>query len=162
MSELSTIAAGAADLLKQRGDTIAVSESSCGGLLSAALVAISGASAYYRGGSIIYTRAAQEGLLRVPDEAMEGQRASTEYYAALNARTLREILGTTWALSETGASGPTGNRYGDDAGHACIAVSGPVERSITIETGESDREGNMWAFATAAFALLEECLNEAS
>ena len=162
MSELSNIAAGAADLLKQRGDTIAVSESSCGGLLSAALVAISGASAYYRGGSIIYTRAAQEGLLRVPDEAMEGQRASTEYYAALNARTLREILGTTWALSETGASGPTGNRYGDDAGHACIAVSGPVERSITIETGESDREGNMWAFATAAFALLEECLNEAS
>ena len=99
--------------------------------------------------------------MRVPDEAMEGQRASTEYYAELNARTLREILGTTWALSETGASGPTGNRYGDDAGHACIAVSGPVERSITIETGESDREGNMWAFAEAAFALLEECLNEA-
>ena len=161
MTELSNIAASVADLLKQRGDTIAVSESSCGGLLSAALVAISGASAYYRGGSIIYTRAAQEGLLRVPDEAMEGQRASTEYYAELNARTLREILGTTWALSETGASGPTGNRYGDDAGHACIAVSGPVERSITIETGESDREGNMWAFAEAAFALLEECLNEA-
>ena len=161
MTELSNIAASVADLLKQSGDTIAVSESSCGGLLSAALVAISGASAYYRGGSIIYTRAAQEGLLRVPDEAMEGQRASTEYYAALNARTLREILGTTWVLSETGASGPTGNRYGDDAGHACIAVSGPVERSITIETGESDREGNMWAFAEAAFALLEECLNEA-
>ena len=161
MTELSNIAATVADLLKQSGDTIAVSESSCGGLLSAALVAISGASAYYRGGSIIYTRAAQEGLLRVPDEAMEGQRASTEYYAALNARTLREILGTTWVLSETGASGPTGNRYGDDAGHACIAVSGPVERSITIETGESDREGNMWAFAEAAFALLEECLNEA-
>ena len=161
MTELSNIAASVADLLKQRGDTISVSESSCGGLLSAALVAISGASAYYRGGSIIYTRAAQEGLLRVPDEAMEGQRASTEYYAALNARTLREILGTTWVLSETGASGPTGNRYGDDAGHACIAVSGPVERSITIETGESDREGNMWAFAEAAFALLEECLNEA-
>ena len=161
MTELSNIAATVADLLKRRRDTIAVSESSCGGLLSAALVAISGASAYYRGGSIIYTRDAQEGLLRVPDEAMEGQRASTEYYAALNARTLREILGTTWALSETGASGPTGNRYGDDAGHACIAVSGPVERSITIETGESDREGNMWAFAEAAFALLEECLNEA-
>ena len=161
MTELSNIAATVADLLKQRGDTIAVSESSCGGLLSAALVAISGASAYYRGGSIIYTRDAQEGLLRVPDEAMKGQRASTEYYAELNARTLREILGTTWALSETGASGPTGNRYGDDAGHACIAVSGPVERSITIETGESDREGNMWAFAEAAFALLEECLNEA-
>ena len=161
MTELSLIAATAADLLKQRGDTIAVSESSCAGLLSAALVAIPGASAYYVGGAIIYTRVAQAGLLRVPDSAMEGQRASTEYYAALNARTIREIHGTTWALSETGASGPTGNRYGDDAGHACIAVSGPVERAITIETGESDREGNMWAFARAAFALLEQCLREA-
>ena len=115
MTELSLIAATVADLLKQRGDTIAVSESSCAGLLSAALVAIPGASAYYVGGAIIYTRAAQAGLLRVPDSAMEGQRASTEYYAALNARTIREIHGTTWALSETGASGPTGNRYGDDS-----------------------------------------------
>ena len=162
MTELSNLAATATDLLKRRGDTIAVSESSCAGLLSAALVAIPGASAYYVGGAIIYTRVAQAGLLGVPDEAMEGQRASTEYYAALNARTIREIHGTTWALSETGASGPTGNRYGDDAGHACIAVSGPVERAITIETGDSDREGNMWAFAKAAFDLLEQCINEAS
>ncbi|MYC06732.1 MAG: CinA family protein [Chloroflexi bacterium] len=160
MTELSALAANVSELLKERGDTIAVSESSCGGLLSAALVAIPGASAYYVGGAIIYTRVAQAGLLRVPDEAMEGQRASTEYYATLNARTIREIHGTTWALSETGASGPTGNRYGDDAGHACIAVSGPVERAITIETGDSDREGNMWAFAEAAFALLEDCLQE--
>ena len=161
MTELGTLAATVGDLLKQRGETIAVSESSCGGLLSAALVAIPGASAYYVGGAIIYTRVAQAGLLRVPDEAMEGQRASTEYYASLNARTLREILGTTWALSETGASGPTGNRYGDDAGHACIAVSGPIERAITIETGDSDREANMWAFAKAAFNMIEECLREA-
>ena len=161
MTELSNIAATVAEIMKQRGDTIAVSESSCGGLINAALVAIPGASTYYLGGSIIYTRAAQEGLLSVPDEAMIGHRASTEYYATLNARTLREILGTTWVLSETGASGPTGNRYGDDAGHACIAVSGPVDRAITIETRDSDREGNMWAFAVAAFALLEECLNRA-
>ena len=160
MTELSALAANVSELLKERGDTIAVSESSCGGLLSAALVAIPGASSYYVGGAVVYTRTTQAGLLRVPDEAMEGKRASTEYYAALNARTMREILGTTWALSETGASGPTGNRYGDDAGHVCIAVSGPVERAITIETGESDREGNMWVFAKAAFDLLEECLQE--
>ncbi len=161
MSELGTLAATVGELLKQNGQTISVSESSCGGLLSAALVAVPGASAYYLGGAIIYTRVGQAGLLRVPDEAMEGQRASTEYYAALNARTLREILGTTWALSETGASGPTGNRYGDDAGHACIAVSGPIERAITIETRSADREANMWAFAKAAFDLMEQCLREA-
>ena len=160
MAELGALAAGAAELLKQKGHTIAVSESSCGGLLSAGLVALPGASAYYVGGAVIYTRVGQAGLFGVPDEAMEGLRASTEAYALLNARAVREKLGTTWALSETGASGPTGNRYGDAAGHACIAVSGPVERAITVETGDSDREANMWAFAKAAYELLEECIRE--
>ena len=161
MTELSSMAAGAAQLLKDRGDTIAVSESSCGGLISASLVAVPGASAYYLGGAVVYTRTAQKGLLEIPDEVMEDMRASTEEYAALNAATVRKLLGTTWALSETGASGPTGNRYGDDAGHACIAVSGPVERVITVETGDSDREANMWVFAARAFGLLEQCISEA-
>ncbi|MCI0795963.1 MAG: CinA family protein [Chloroflexi bacterium] len=161
MPDLAPMAESVAEKLKQSGQTLAVSESSCGGLLSACLVSVPGASAYYVGGSVVYTRAAQKGLLGVPDEAMEGLRASTEAYAVMNARAIREALGTTWALSETGASGPTGNRYGDDAGHACIAVAGPVERSITLETGESDREANMWVFARAAFDLLEECVSEA-
>lgn len=161
MADISATAADAAELLKRNGHTIAVSESSCGGLLSASLVALPGASAYYVGGVVCYTRAAQAGLLGVPDAAMEGLRASTEAYAMLNARSVRESLGTTWALSETGASGPTGNRYGDGAGHACIAVSGPVERAITIETGASDRQANMRAFAQAAYELLEQCIREA-
>ena len=161
MPDLTPMAASVGEKLKQSGQTLVVSESSCGGLLSACLVSVPGASAYYVGGSVGYTRIAQKGLLGVPDEAMEGLRASTEEYALLNARTIRERLDTTWALSETGASGPTGNRYGDDAGHACIAVAGPVERAITVETGESDREANMWAFAKAAFDLLEQCLSEA-
>ena len=160
MSDLSTLAASVGQLLKDRGETIAVAESSCGGLLNATLVAIPGASAYYVGGAIIYTRDAQRGLLDIPDAAMEGQRASTEYYATLNAGTIRERLGTTWGLGETGASGPTGNQYGDNYGHACIAVSGPVERSITVETGDPDREGNMWLFAERALTLLEECIRE--
>ena len=161
MPDLTSMAASVAEKLKQSGQNLAVSESSCGGLLSACLVSISGASDYYVGGSVVYTRAAQKGLLDVPDSAMEGKRASTEEYALMNARAIRERLGTTWALSETGASGPTGNRYGDDAGHACIAVSGPVERVITVETGESGREANMWAFTKAAFDLLEQCVSEA-
>ena len=93
---------------------------------------------------------------------MSGIRASSEPYALLNARNVREALGTTWALSETGASGPTGNRYSDSAGHACIAVSGPVERSLTIETRNSDREMNMWSFAKAALELLEQCVKESA
>ena len=160
MPDLSSMAASVGALLKQHQQTIAVSESACGGLISASLVAVPGASAYYVGGAVIYTRASQQGLLQVPDSDMANMRASSEPYASLNARTIRESLGTTWALSETGASGPTGNRYGNSAGHACIAVAGPVERVITLETAVADREANMWTFATAALELLEQCMQE--
>ena len=160
MPDLTSMAASLGALLKETEQTLAVTESSCGGLLSACLVSIPGASAYYRGGAVVYTRFAQRGLLQVHDSAMTGIRASSEPYALLNARTVRESLDTTWALSETGASGPTGNRYGDSAGHACIAVTGPVERAITVETGDDNREANMWVFAKAAFDLLEQCVRE--
>src|SRR6266481_3604543 len=162
MNELATMAAALGALLKERKETIGVAESSAGGLISAALLAIPGASAYFLGGGVIYTQAARRGLLGVPDEAVRDIRASTEAYALLKARTVRERLGATWGLAETGASGPTGNRYGDAAGHACIAVAGPVERVITVETGSPDREANMWRFTRAALDLLESCLTEAA
>ena len=161
MPELDPMATAVVAALREKQHTVSVSESSGGGLISACLVAVPGASDYYVGGVVSYTRDSQKGFLHVPDEAMEGIRASTEAYALLNARALRDAVGTTWALSETGASGPTGNRYGDSAGHACIAVSGPVERSITVETGASNREANMWVFARRALDLLEECVREA-
>ena len=161
MVGLGERALSAAELLKKRQETIGVSESSGGGLISACLLAVPGASAYFIGGAVTYTRTSHKAFLAVPDEALEGIRSSTEDYALLNARSVREALGTTWGFAETGASGPTGNRYGDAAGHTCIAVSGPVEKSITLETGESDREENMWAFVDAAFELLGECLREA-
>ena len=161
MTDLNTMGESVGALLKQREQTIAVAESSAGGLISASLLAVPGASAYYRGGAVVYTGAARQGLLGISDDAMAGMRASTEPYALLGARTVRESLGTTWGLSETGASGPTGNRYGDAAGHACFAVTGPIERSITLETGDADREANMWLFAKAALDLLETCIQEA-
>jgi len=160
MPDLTPLASSVAALLKAANQTVAVAESSGGGLISAALVSIPGASAYYIGGGVVYTAAARRALLRVGDEAMAGMRASTEPYALLKARTLREQMGATWGLAETGASGPTGNRYGDAAGHACIAVTGPVERAITVETGRGDREANMWTFAKAALDLLEMCMKE--
>src|SRR5881296_2362947 len=160
MNELTTLAETLGTLLKERKETIAVAESSAGGLISAALLSVAGASAYFLGGGVIYTQAARRGLLRVGDEAVKGIRSSSEPYALLKARTVRELLGATWGLSETGATGPTGNRYGDAAGHACIAVAGPVERVITLETGQPDREANMWRFARAALDLLAACLGD--
>jgi PncC family amidohydrolase len=157
---LVTAAAGIAKKLIERKETIAVSESSTGGLISAALLAIPGASAYFLGGGVIYTQAARRGILQVPDDAVKGIRSSTEAYALVKARRIRELTGATWGLSETGASGPTGNRYGDAAGHSCLAIAGPVERATTLETGHGDREKNMDQFAATALQLLLNALND--
>ena len=159
MQTLLPLAEKLGSRLKVRGETIAVAESSAGGLISAALLAVPGASAYFLGGAIVYTRQSRELLLGIPPAALEGMRPATETYASLLARTVREKFSANWGIGETGATGPTGNRYGDPAGHACIAVSGPSERVITVETGSADRVANMRAFAEAAFVLLAERLS---
>lgn len=159
---LESLGAAAGALLKARQQTIAVSESSAGGLINAALVAVPGASAYYVGGAVIYTPKGRAVIMGIAKEEMEGMRSASEPYAALLARRVRAKLDTTWGLAETGASGPTGNRYGDAPGHACIAVSGPVDAVITVETGSAAREANMWEFARRAIALLEDCLRKSS
>lgn len=158
MNELLPLAERVAALLKERRETIAVAESSTGGLVSATLLAVPGASAYFLGGAVIYTAAARTALLQIPAEALRDMRASTEPYALLLARTVRERFAVTWGLGESGATGPTGNRYGDAAGHSCLAVTGSAERAITLETGQTDRLANMYAFAAAALGLLAEAL----
>ena len=159
MDDLLPLADRIAARLKARGETLCVCESSTGGLISAALVAVPGASAFYLGGSVVYTHASRRGLMQVPDEAFaNGLRASTEAYALLMAKAARERTGAVWGLAETGASGPDGNRYGDAAGHSCLAVAGPVEKAITLETGHGDRIANMRAFSLAALGLLAEAL----
>jgi PncC family amidohydrolase len=147
-----------ASLLKERRETVAIAESSTGGLISAALLGVGGASAYFLGGAVVYTQTARRALLNIQDSAMAGMRASTEAYALLLARTARTRFSASWALAETGATGPTGNRYGDAAGHSCMAVVGASERAITLETGKSGRIANMHAFAAAALGLLETAL----
>jgi PncC family amidohydrolase len=157
MQELVPTAQQVAQRVIARGETIAVAESSAGGLISAALLSVSGASAYFVGGAVVYTRSARSALLDIGETALEGMRPSTEPYALLLARTARARLGTTWALAETGATGPTGNRYDDAPGHVCLAVAGPVEKTMTLETGSADRVANMRAFALAGLHLLLEC-----
>ncbi len=158
MDESLALAEQIGQLLIARKETIAIAESSAGGLISAALLAVPGASAYFLGGAVVYTRTARGALLDIPESALEGRRPSTEAYALLLARTARARFGSSWSIAETGATGPTGNRYGDAAGHACIAIAGPVEKSITLETGSADRLPNMRTFTQAALTLLLENL----
>ena len=159
MDVLIDFAERIADRLKARRETIAVAESSTGGLISASLLAVPGASAYFLGGAVVYTRQARRALVSIPDSAVAGIRSASEPYAQLLARTVREQHGATWGLSETGATGPTGNRYGDPAGHSCMAVSGPSERVLTLRTGNNDRRANMHAFAERALNELLEALS---
>jgi PncC family amidohydrolase len=158
MRELIPRADKAAALLKARKQTVAVAESSAGGLIAAALLAVPGASAYFKGGAVIYTRDAFYGIRDVREEMFSGIRAATEAYALLKARTIRNRFVADWGVGESGAAGPAGNRYGDAAGHAVFGIAGPVERSRTLETGNGDRVANMYAFAAAALDLFLEAL----
>ncbi len=161
MQDLLPRAQQLAAMLKARKETVVVAESSTGGLISAALLSVAGASAYFLGGGVVYTLKARRILFDVQDAAVAGMRSASEPYAALMARAARERFAATWAIAETGATGPTGNRYGDPPGHTCIAVAGPRQRNLTLETGSDDRVANMGAFAAAALDLLAQCLGEA-
>jgi nicotinamide-nucleotide amidase len=162
MKELLPLAEKAAMLLKARKQTIAVAESSAGGLINASLLALPGASAYCKGGMVMYTRDALMALRNMNRGMLEGMRASSEPYARLKARAIREHLVADWGLSESGAAGPTGNKYGDKAGHCVLAVVGDgVEKSMTLETASSDRQANMIVFGQTALTLLIECLESA-
>ena len=158
MDSLKPVATRIAAILKARGQTLSIAEGSAGGLMSAAMLAVPGASAYFMGGAVVYTRVARRVLLNLSDDDMRAVRPSTANYSRLMAEAARSRFGTDWAIAESGATGPTGNRYGDAAGHAAIAVAGPVPADLVLETGHGDREGNMRAFAQAALELLERCL----
>jgi PncC family amidohydrolase len=158
MAEIDSLAAEVARLLAERGESVAVAESSAGGIISAALLGVPGASAYFKGGAVVYNADAKERLAGITKAELEVARSSTTEHTALLARAIRRRLDSVWAVAETGATGPTGNRYGDAAGHVALAVSGPVERTDVLETGDSDRRRNMEAFAAEAVRLLRDAI----
>ncbi len=158
METLRPLAEKIARKLIARKETIVVVESSAGGLIAAALLSVGGASAYFKGGVVSYTYEAREAFLGIANADLGELRSSTEPYVAMVAGRARDKVGATWALGEGGAAGPSGNRYGDAAGHGCIAVVGPVKRTLTIETGSADRVANMRAFAHAALEAFDAAL----
>ncbi len=162
MAGLFALGSRVGDKLVARGETLAVAESSAGGLISAALLARAGASAYYFGGAVLYTRRSRRLLTTLTSDDTVGMRSSSPPYAQLLARHQRARFRASWGLAETGAAGPAGNTYGDPAGHSCIAVDGPVPRERMLRTGDDDRVRNMLAFATAALELLEEAVDAAA
>jgi nicotinamide-nucleotide amidase len=164
MHDLLALGARAGALLKDRRETVAVGETSAGGLIPASLLAVPGASVYFAGGAVTYAAKSIRGLAGISIEKMraDGIRSSSEPYAILLATEIRARHGdVSWGVSETGAAGPTGNSYGDPAGHTCMAVIGAVSAARTLRTGSDDRVANMWAFAEATLKLFVEVLESA-
>lgn len=160
MDHLTPASIAAAQLLRDRGETVAVAESSAGGLISASLLAVPGASAYFLGGSVVYTLASRRELLRMTRADVEGLAPLTEAMALAFAEKARAQLGATWGLAELGIAGPTGTPYGA-AGSCVVGIAGPSPASMLIETGLADRERNMWVFAHGALELLTKTLEQA-
>lgn len=161
METLLALGERAGALLKARKETVTVAESATGGLVAAALLAVPGASAYFVGGAVVYTRAARTTLLGVAPEALKAAAPASEEMARLLAEAARVRLGTTWGLGEAGATGPTGNSYGHAAGHGVFAVAGPVATSRTIETGSPDRYANMQVFSETLLQMFVAALEGA-
>lgn len=159
--DLTEPACAVAGRLKERGQTVAVAESAAGGLISAALLAVPGASAYYRGGLVIYTLNGATELLAGGPPLPADARGASEPFARWLALSAATKLAADWGLGETGAAGPAGNPYGDPAGHAWVAVRGPGGEAPAkhVLTGSDDREANMESFAAAGLLLLLATLN---
>ena len=158
--ELTDRAAEIGAILRDRGETVAVAEGSAGGLISASLLSVPGASAYYRGGAVIYTADAVREWMAGPVPIPDGMRGATEDFARWLAASSTARLGTSWGLAEAGAAGPP-NLYGDPAGHCWVAVSGPVTSAQHLLTGLDERLANMGAFASAALDHFRTALRAA-
>jgi nicotinamide-nucleotide amidase len=161
-AEQRQLAEEIAALLTARGETVTVAESTAGGLISAALLWVPGASRYFAGGAVVYTLDSRVALAGVTPESVANYQGTTPEMLLEMAASLRQRLAATWCIAESGLAGPGPGRTGRPPGRAVLGVSGPVSRSDVIETGIDDREENMVRFTTAALVLMRDALQQAS
>ena len=149
-----------ADLLRQRGEKVAVADGATGGLVAASLLTVPGALDFFVGGGVVYSFRARDVLFDLPREAYAGMRGASEDYALLQARAIRDNFGAQWGVAESGSVGGSNHPSGAPAGRSCAAVVGPdgFEFVRVTETGSDERIANMEAFTRAALQTLEDAL----
>lgn len=149
-----------ADLLRRRGEKVAVADGATGGLVAASLLTVPGALDFFVGGGVVYSFRARDVLFDLPRDAYAGMRGASEDYALLQARAIRDNFGAQWGLAESGSVGGSNHPSGAPAGRSCAAVVGPdgFEFVRVTETGGDERIANMEAFARAALQTLEDAL----
>jgi len=147
-------------ILTAAHEKLAVAESSAGGLVSACLLSVPGASSFFVGGSVLYSYQIRKQIVQMGKEEHRKYGGSTPELILDLALKFREKMGTDWVIGEGGAAGPSKSPYGHNAGYTALAVAGPINRTRTMETGKSDRIENMSEFATALLRFFLEVLEE--
>ena len=160
-TEQEALAQEIASLLIARGQTVAVAEATTGGLVSAALLWVAGASGYYKGGAVVYTLDSRVALAGAAPELFANYRGTTAEMISAIAESMRQRLNATWCIAESGLAGPTTGRSGLPVGRTTIGVAGPVSRTAVFQTGHADREKNMVEFTTLSLRFLRDAIREA-
>ncbi len=160
LTELHPQALRIANLLRQRGEKIAVADGATGGMIAASLLTVPGALDFFVGGGVVYSFRARDVLFAQPREAYRGMRGASEDYALLQARSIRDNFHAEWGIAESGSVGGSTHPTGAPAGRSVAAIVGPdgFEHTRMTETGGDDRIANMEAFTRAALNALEEAL----
>lgn len=123
-----------------QGKTLVTAESLTGGGIGAALTAVPGSSAVYKGGIISYTNWVKENILGVSHETLETHGAVSLQTAEEMAVGVRKLLGADVAVSVTGLAGPGGDDYGNPVGTVCIGYSNQCESFAVRHRFEGNRQ----------------------
>lgn len=151
MSEPLEIALG--NVLRERGWTIAVAETTTGGLISARIVAVPGSSVYYERGVVAYSKASKCEMLGMDVNAIDAHGAVSAKAARAMATGIRKASGADLGLAETGIAGPIRGRSPKPIGTAYIALASAT--GVTCEQFQfpGDRDAIRSAIAEAALKM---------
>jgi PncC family amidohydrolase len=154
-----TLAVKLGEVLRKREWTLAVAETTTGGLISARIVAVPGSSAYYERGVVAYSKASKIEMLGM-DEAVMGEFGAVSVETAVAmAEGTRKVSGATVGIAETGIAGPILGRSPKPAGTAYVAISGPMGSQCESFVFEGDRDAIREQIAEAALLLVyDHCL----
>ncbi|XUU60151.1 CinA family protein [Erythrobacter sp. HA6-11] len=163
LSDLHPQALRIAELLRARGEKIAVADGATGGLIAASLLTVPGSLDFFVGGGVVYSFRARDVLFDQPREAYKGMRGASEDYALLQAGSIRDNFHAEWGVAESGSVGGSTHPSGAPAGQSVAAIVGPqgFEHTQQTQTGSDDRIANMESFTRAALNALEEALSKA-
>jgi nicotinamide-nucleotide amidase len=156
---VAQLAREAVELLTAMGKTVAVAESLTGGLVTAALTSVPGASVVVRGGVIAYATELKAALLGVPADLLARQGAVDPDVAAAMAGGVRQRLGATYGAATTGVAGP-GPAEGKPQGTVFVAVDGPGGPAGAGLQLDGDRQQVREGSVLSVLSLLVSALRE--